>query len=113
MQAAEMRMMCVKMLRDGILNGLLRDRTGVEDIENHLVETRLRWLGHHERMDETNLVKRIREERVPVHIKGGRPKKIMDDVVKEDVKKRGLCIKDAHVKMKQVKTMLQKSGRPG
>jgi len=28
-----------------------------------------------ERMDETNLVKRIREERVPRHIKSGRPKK--------------------------------------
>jgi len=26
----------------------------VEDIENHLGETRLRWLGHLERMDETS-----------------------------------------------------------
>jgi len=56
---------------------LLRDRTGVEDIENHLGETRLRWLKHLERMDETNLVKRVREERVPGHMKRGRPKKIM------------------------------------
>jgi len=32
MQAAEMRMMCEKTLRDGIPNGLLRDTTGVEDI---------------------------------------------------------------------------------
>jgi len=45
MQAAEMRMirmMCGKMLRDVILIGLLRNRTKVEDIEYHLVETRLR-----------------------------------------------------------------------
>jgi len=42
MQAAEMRMMCGKTLCDGIPNGLFRDRTGVEDIENHLGETRLR-----------------------------------------------------------------------
>jgi len=45
MQAAEMRMMkmmCEKTLCDGIPNGLLRDRTGVKDIENHLVQTRLR-----------------------------------------------------------------------
>jgi len=65
MQAAEMRMirmMCGKTLRDGIPNGLLRDRTRVEDIENLLGETRLRWLGHLARMDETNLVKRVREE---------------------------------------------------
>jgi len=38
MQAAEMRMMCGKMLRDEIPNVLLRDRTGVEDTENYLVE---------------------------------------------------------------------------
>jgi len=42
MQAAEMRMMRGKSLRDGIPRGLLRDRTGVKDIENYLVETRLR-----------------------------------------------------------------------
>jgi len=68
-----MRMMCArKTVRDGILNGLLRDRTGVEDIGNHLEEIRLRWLGHLERMDETNL--KVREERVPGYIKRGRPK---------------------------------------
>jgi len=44
MQAAEMkmiRMVCGKTLRDGIPNGLLRDRTGAENIENHQGETRL------------------------------------------------------------------------
>jgi len=45
MQAAEMRIMCGKTFRDEIPNGL-RDRAGVEDIENHLGETRLRWLGY-------------------------------------------------------------------
>jgi len=44
---------------------LLRDITGAEDIGNHLGETRLRRLGHLERMDEINLVKRVRGERVP------------------------------------------------
>jgi len=44
-----------KMLRDGIPNGFLRKRTGVEDIGNHLGETRLRWFGHFERMNETKL----------------------------------------------------------
>jgi len=75
MQAAKMkmiRMMCGKTLRDGISNGLLRDRTRVEDIENHLEETRLRCLGHLERMNETNLIKRVREERLPGHMKKSR-----------------------------------------
>jgi len=67
----------------------------VEDIANHLEETRLRWLGHLKRMDETKLVKRVRKERVPGHIKRRRPKKIIDEVMKEDMKKRGLCINDA------------------
>jgi len=41
----------------------------VEVIGNHLGKTRLRWLEHLERMEETNLVKRVRKERVPGHIK--------------------------------------------
>jgi len=93
MQAVEMRMtrtMCGKTLRDGIPNGLLRDRTGVKDIENHLGETRLKWLGHLERMDETNLVERVGEERVSGHMKRGRPKKSWDEMVKQDMKKERL-----------------------
>jgi len=94
MQATKMkmiRMMCGKTLRGGILNGLLRDRTGVEDIQNHLGETILRWLGHHERLDEINLIKKVREDRIPGHMKRGRPKTSWDEMVKEDMKKRGFC----------------------
>jgi len=69
MQAAEMRMirmMCGKTLRDGI-------RMACWEIEQEwkiqgiIWESRLRWLGHLERMDEINLVKRVREKRVPGH----------------------------------------------
>jgi len=42
---------------------LLRDRTGVDDIENHLGEIRPRWLGHLERMDEKTLLKEYKEEK--------------------------------------------------
>jgi len=98
MHATEMRMirmMCGKTLRDVIQNGLLRERTGVEDIENHLGETRLRWLGHLERMSKANLIRKIRDERIPSNMKIGRPKKTWDEVVKEDIIKRGLSINDA------------------
>jgi len=38
------RIMCGKTLRDGFPNGLLRDRTGMEDIGNHLEEqTEMAW----------------------------------------------------------------------
>jgi len=80
---------------------MLRDRTGVEYVGNHLGETKLRWLGQLERMDETNLVKRVREERIPGHIKRGRPKKSWNEVVKEDMQKRGLCINDAQDRNKR------------
>jgi len=46
-------------------------------------------------MDETNLIKRVKEEGVPGHIKRGRPKKSWDEVVIKDMKKRGLCLNDA------------------
>jgi len=62
----------------------------VKDIENHLGKTRLRWLGHLERMDEINVVKRVWEEKVPEHMKRGRES--WNEVVKEDMKERGLCI---------------------
>jgi len=91
MQAAEMRMIrmtCGKTLRDGIPNCLLRDRTGVEDKGDHLGETRLRWFGYLERMDETNLVKRVKERFQDME-------KSWNEVMKEDMKKRGLCINDA------------------
>jgi len=69
----------------------MRDRTGVEDnIENYLGETGLRWLGHLERLDETNLIKRVREEKVGLsgHMKIGTLKKLWNEVEKEDMKKR-------------------------
>jgi len=46
-------------------------------------------------MDETNLVKRISKERVSGHIKRGRQKKSRDEIEKEGMKKRSLCINDA------------------
>lgn len=98
MQVTEMRMirmMCGKTLRDGISNVSLRERTGVEDIEYHLGESRLRWLGHLERMNDTNLIRKVREERVPGSMKRGRPKISWEEVVKKDMKIRGLSINDA------------------
>jgi len=60
-------------------------------------------------MNEINLVYRVRKERVPGH-KERKAEKIWDEVVKEDMKKRGMCINDA--KDRQVEMMLQKSVRP-
>jgi len=82
-----MRMMCGKMLCNGIPNGLLKDRTGVEDIENR-GETKLQWFGLLEWMNKTNLVKIEREERVPGHKKRGKPNRSWNEMVREDMKER-------------------------
>jgi len=50
------------------------------------------------RMDKTNLIKRV-----PGHMKRGRPKKSWHEVVKEDMKKRGLCMHDANDRNKRIR----------
>jgi len=94
MQAAEMRMMCGKTLRDAIPNGLLRDRirSGRYREPYGRYQTEMAWGPWKNRW--TNLIKRVREERFPGHMKRGRPKKSWNEMVKEDMKKRGLCIND-------------------
>jgi len=66
----------------------------------------MRWIGHLETMDETNLIERVREETVPRYMKRGRLKKSWDEVVKDDLK-TGLCIIIPKTETR-VGTMLQK-----
>ena len=53
-------MICCKTLRDGISNKAICEMTGVEKIKEFLIEQRLQWFGHTERMDN---------ERAPVKAK--------------------------------------------
>ena len=46
------RMMYVKTLRDGISNQTICNMTGVEKTEEFIIEQRLRWFGHVERLDD-------------------------------------------------------------
>ena len=67
MESTEMRMvrmMCGKMLRDKVPSIMLRERMGIEDIEEHLREHRLRRLGHLERMNPEDLVRRVHKENI-------------------------------------------------
>ena len=100
MESTEMRMvrmMCGKTLRDKVPSIMLRERMGIEDIEEHLREYRLRWLGHLERMNPEDLVRRVRKENIVGRKKRGRPKKSWEDVVKEDMVKRNLKVEDAQM----------------
>ena len=98
MQSTEMRMirmMCGKTLKDRVPSSMLRERMGIEDIEDHMRGHRLRWLGHLERMDAGNLTRRVREERVVGKARRGRPKKTWEETVKDDMRRRDLQLEDA------------------
>jgi len=66
----------------------------VEDIDN-LIWKKPVWdvIGHLKRMNGTNLIRRVREKSSSKY-EEKRPIKFWDEVVKEDMKKRGLSIND-------------------
>ena len=63
-------------------------RVGVDDLEEHLRQKRLRWFGHIVRRDEE--IKKVFELKIKGRRKRGRPVKWWIDVVEEDMKKRGV-----------------------
>jgi len=40
----------------------MRDKTGVEEIKDQFGESRLKWLGHLEKMNSANLIRKVKEE---------------------------------------------------
>ena len=48
-------------------------------------------------MNETNVIRRVWDENVLGNINRGRPKKTWEEVVKEDMSRRGLSIEDAQM----------------
>ena len=65
--------------------------TNVKDIE-HLRWYFLRWFGHFKRMNVQSLTSRVYEKRMVENTK--RPKKIWEEMVKHDMRKRNLSVKD-------------------
>ena len=63
-------------------------------------ETRLRWFGHVERMQEDSPAKRAMKETVPGKRGRGRPRQRLLDCVREDMSRKGLHIEDAQDKVK-------------
>ena len=62
-------------------------RCGVKHLENRLRKTRLRWLGHVKRRDDSNILGRVMELEVTGRRPVGRPKKTWSKVVEEDMRK--------------------------
>ena len=65
---------------------------GVDDLEEHLRQKRLRWFGHIiARRDKEVEIKKVLELKMDRRRKRVRPVKRWIDVVEEDMRKRELC----------------------
>ena len=84
------RWMCQVTLRKKKLSELLRDRLGITKVLDMLLQKRLRWYGHVERMDKENPVKRCRSMEVSGVRGKGRPCKIWNQLVNDDLRRLGL-----------------------
>ena len=71
---------------------------GEEHAGNHIAEVmrrnRLRWFGHVERRDELYWIKRIETMQVDGDGVKDRPRKRWREVLKEDMREKGLCKED-------------------
>jgi len=76
---------------DKISNGVIRDLVKVAPIEDKMRETRLRWFGYVKRRSVDAPVRRCELINITEGKRGrGRPKKSLDEVIREDLKVVGL-----------------------
>ena len=79
------RWMCNISLRDRKSSEELRSRLGIPDIVSVLRQSRLRWFGHVERMDNANPVYGCRFMAVEGVRSRGRPRKTWSELVRHDL----------------------------
>ena len=98
MQRSEMRMlrwMTGVSLSERKSNECVRSMLAIDDVAEVMRRNRLRWFGHVERRDELCWIKRIETLQVDGDGVKGRPKKRWREVLREDMRKKGLCREDA------------------
>ena len=67
---------------------MIASRVGVDDLEEHLRQKRLRWFEHIARRNEEVEIKKVFELKIEGWRQRGRPVKQWIDVIEEDMKKR-------------------------
>ena len=71
---------------------MIRDLVKVASIEDKLIEVRLRWFDHVKRRNADASVRRCERIKIPRGKRWrGRPKKSLDEVIREDLKVVGLA----------------------
>ena len=63
---------------------------GMADVGDKMAENRMRWYGHIMRMREEDEMRVVRAMRVEGKVRWGRPLLTWDEVVRKDMKRRGL-----------------------
>ena len=79
-------MICGVTLKDMVENTVIASRVGVDDLEEHLRQKRLRRFGHIVRSEEEVEIKKVFELKIEGQRKRGRPVKRWIDVVEDDMK---------------------------
>ena len=79
-------------LFDHMRNDDIRQEVGVIGIREKVQESRLRWYGHVQRMDDQSLVRWAMEMKVDGRRRRGRPKKRWKDNIKEDGRQVDLSV---------------------
>ena len=82
-----LRMICGVTLKDKVESTVIASRVGVDDLEEHLRQKRLRWFGHIVRRDDEMDIKKVLEIKIEEQRKRGRPVKQWIDMVEENMKK--------------------------
>ena len=77
-----------------IKNEDIRPRAGVVKISEKIIEARLRWLGHVERMIDENVVMRTWKMEVGGYRNIGRLKLRWSDVIRKYMKEKGVNIEE-------------------
>ena len=98
MQRSEIRMlrwMTGVNLSERKSNEWVRNMLVIDDIAEVMWQNRLRWFGHVERRDELCWIKRIETLQVDDNGVKGRSKKRWREVLREDMREKGLCREDA------------------
>ena len=70
-----LRMICGVTLKDVVESIVIASRVGMDDLEEHLRQKRLRWFGHIAKRDEKVEIRKVFELKIEGQRKRGRPVK--------------------------------------
>ena len=109
-----LRWMAGVSLSESKSNECVRSMLAIDDIAEVMQRNRLRWFGHIERRDELCWIKRIETLQVDGDGVKGRLRKRWREVLREDMRKKGLCREDAWDRSRRRKVLWEghRRGRP-